>query len=225
MESGKGLSLYAEHYGLDRLIDYETEPVPDAVLVVDPEWRKLDSLIRSKNGQRHRLLARFGEFSIPGHPAESAVRAFEQRKGQLQEQIQLSGKEIETLKQQRKEAPHHVALKSLPEKDRFACLSKERKHFIDTITMIAYRAESIMASLLREHLARSDDARSLLRQVFQNEADLLPGEVTNALSVRLHHPTQAVHDEAVGKLCEEFNATRTVFPGTSLRLVFKLGSS
>jgi len=64
-------------------------------LVVNPEWRKLDSQIRSTNGQRHRWLAQFGEFTLSGHPTESAVRDFEQRKGQLQEQIQLSGKEIE----------------------------------------------------------------------------------------------------------------------------------
>ena len=214
-----------EHYGLDRLIDYKTEPVPDAVLVVNPAWRKLDSQIRSKHGQRHRLLARFGEFTIDGYPSESEIQQFEQRKGQLQEQIQLSSKEIETLKQQRKDTPHRVEVKSLPEQDRFARLSTERKHFIDSIKMIAYRAESSMASLLREHLARADDARSLLRQVFQNEADLLPDPAANTLTVRLHHLTQAAHDDAIGKLCEELNATQTVFPGTSLRLVFKLGSS
>ena len=90
--------------------------------------------------------------------------------------------------------------------------------------MIAYRAESSMASLLREHLARTDDARSLLRQVFQNEVDLLPDPAANTLTVRLHHLTQAAHDDALGKLCEELNATQTIFPGTSLRLVFKLGS-
>src|ERR1035441_435866 len=39
--------------------------------------------------------------------------------------------------------------------------------------MIAYRAETSMASLLREHMARGgDDARALLRQIFQSEADL-----------------------------------------------------
>jgi hypothetical protein len=214
-----------EHYGLDRLIDYGTEEVPDAVFVVNPEWRKLDSQIRSQNGQRHRLLARFGEFTISGNPHETQIQQFEQRKGQLQEQIELFDKEIETLKQQRKNTAHHVEVKALPEQDRFTRLSAERKHFIDTVKMIAYRAESSMASLLREHLARTDDARSLLRQVFQNEVDLLPDPAANTLTVRLHHLTQAAHDDAIGKLCEELNATETIFPGTSLRLVFKLGSS
>jgi hypothetical protein len=91
--------------------------------------------------------------------------------------------------------------------------------------MIAYRAESSLASLLREHLARSDDARALLRQIFLNEADLMPDLVANTLTVRLHHLTQAAHDQAIERLLIELNATQTLFPGTGLTLVFKLGSS
>ncbi len=35
----------------------------------------------------------------------------------------------------------------------------------------------------------------------------------------------ASSDQAIGKLCEEFNATKTRFPRTNLRLVLKLGST
>ena len=40
--------------------------------------------------------------------------------------------------------------------------------------MIACRAEMAMVVTLREKTARSDDARSLLRQICQTEVDLLP---------------------------------------------------
>ena len=102
----------------------------------------------------------------------------------------------------------------------------ERKHFIDTLKMIAYRAETSMASLLREHMARGgDDTRALLRQIFQTEADLTPDLAANTLTVRLHHLTQAAHDQAIEQLLADLNATQTVFPGTTLTLVFKLGSA
>ena len=123
------------------------------------EVRKLDSQIRSRNGQRNWLPARLGEF--------------DQSQGQVREQSWLSGKEIETLKQQRKDTFHHVAVKSVPEQDRFTRLSKKRKRSIATIKTIAWRAESSMASLLREHPARGGDAGSLPRQVFHDEADLV----------------------------------------------------
>ncbi len=91
--------------------------------------------------------------------------------------------------------------------------------------MIAYRAESSLVSLLREHLARSDDARTLARQIFETEADLLPDLNAKTLTVRIHHLTQSAHDEVLGKLCSALNETQTVFPGTDLTLSFKIGSS
>jgi hypothetical protein len=215
-----------EHYGLDHLIEYGTEPIPDAISVVNPAWRKLDGQIRSQAGRRHRMAAQFGALTLSEDPTESQVQGFQQRKGHLQEEIQVLDLEIDNLKQLRKKTEHHIPVKSLPEADRFTRLRTERKHFIDTLEMIAYRAETSMASLLREHMARSgDDARALLRQIFHTEADLTPDLAANTLTVSLHHLTQAAHDQALEKLLADLNDTQTVFPGTELVLVFKLGSS
>jgi hypothetical protein len=213
-----------EHYALDGLTEYGTEPVPDAIQVVNPEWRKLDGQIRSKIGQRHRQAAQFGALVLSEDPTDSEVQGFQQRKGYLREEIENLDRQIEQLKQSRKDTPHHIPVKLLPEEDRFTRLRTERKHFVDTIKMIAYRAESSMASLLREHIVRADDARALLRQIFDTEADLTPDLATNTLTVRLHHLTQAAHDQAIERLLAELNATHTIFPGTHLTLVFKLGS-
>jgi septal ring factor EnvC (AmiA/AmiB activator) len=215
-----------EHFGLDRLIEYGTEPVPDAISVVNPQWRKLDSQIRSQTGKRHRLAAQFGSLTLSEDPAESELDRFQQRKEQLREEIQVRDLEIDKLKVIRKATAHHVEVKELPEEDRFTRLRTERKHFIDTLKMIAYRAESSMASLLSEQMARGgDDARALLRQIFQTDADLTPDLAANTLTVRLHHLTQAAHDRAIEKLLEDLNATQTAFPGTQLTMVFKLGST
>jgi len=214
-----------EHYGLDRLVEYGTEPVPDAILVVNPEWRKLDSQIRSRTSQRYRLMAQFGGLALSEEPSESEFHGYQQQKGQLQEQIQHLDLEIDNLKQQRKQTTHHIPVKSLPEQDRFTRLRTERKHFVDTIKMIGYRAETSLASLLREHLARSDDARALLRQIFNNEVDLVPNSAASTLTVRLHHLAQAAHDQALAQLCATLNETEPVFPGTNLTLIVEIGSS
>ena len=130
---------------------------------------------------------------------------------------------LDQLKQQRKATPRHIPLQDLPESDRFTRLRTERKYFIDTIKMIAYRGETSMAAALREKLARFDDARALLRQIYNTEVDLIPDLNTKTLTVCLHHLTQASHDAAVRYLCEELTATRTTFPGTDLRLVYQVG--
>jgi hypothetical protein len=64
-----------EHYGLDRLVEYGTEPIPKTVRVVDPAWRKLDSQRRTLPGQRQRLLARFAALEFEGESSEALVSA------------------------------------------------------------------------------------------------------------------------------------------------------
>ena len=151
------------HSGLDHLLEHGTEAVPDAITVVPPEWRKLDSRIRSRKGQRRRLTAQGGALALSEDPNESEVERFHQRKGPLREEIQALDVEIGSLKQTRKSTLHHLPLHEAPEEDRFPRLRTERKHSTGTLRMIACRAESSLASLLREHLSRTDDARALLR--------------------------------------------------------------
>ena len=45
------------------------------------------------------------------------------------------------------------------------------------------------------------------------------------LTVGLHHLTQAAHDDAIRHLCEQLNATETIFPDTELKFVYQLGTS
>ncbi|MEA3275038.1 MAG: hypothetical protein U9Q81_07075, partial [Pseudomonadota bacterium] len=82
-----------------------------------------------------------------------------------------------------------------------------------------------MANCLREHLKRPDEARRLLCALYTTEADLLPDPEAGTLTVCLHHSANAATDQAIEQLCEELNATETVFPRTNLRLAFKLGAT
>jgi predicted RNase H-like nuclease (RuvC/YqgF family) len=178
----------------------------------------------SQGEKRRRQLALFGALDLPGL-ADQAVEDYQRKKASLQEAIEDLDRQMEQLKAQRKETPHHIAVKDLPESERFSRLLTERKHFIDTIKLIAYRAETSMASLLRDKLSRADDARALLRQIYDTEVDLIPDLENQTLTVRLHHLTQSAHDDAVRCLCDQLNATATIFPDTQLRLVYQLGAS
>jgi len=213
-----------QHYGLDRLAEYGTEPIPDPIQTVNPAWRTLDSEIRAQGEKRRRQLALFGTLGL-SELAEKEVDGYQQKKGQLQEDIEDLDRQIQQLKTQRKQTPHHIPVKELPESDRFSRLLTERKHFIDTIKLIAYRAETSMASILRDKLSRADDARALLRQIYDTEVDLIPDLENKTLTVRLHHLTHAAHDEVVRYLCDQLNATATIFPDTELKLIYQLGAS
>lgn len=85
---------------------------------------------------------------------------------------------------------------------------------IDTIKMVAYRAETAMAHTLKEKMARQDDARAMLRSIYTSEAGLLPDDKTKTLTVRIHNMASRIQDVAVAHLCAELNATETLYPGT-----------
>ena len=213
-----------QHYSLDRLVDYGTEPISDPIPVVNPTHRRLDGQVRSATGQLQRRLAQFAALTLDAPIEPERVEPFLVKKAALQEDIDLLQQKVQTLKAERKATPRHIPITDLPEPDRFRQLSTHSKHLIDTLKMVAYRAETAMANLLREHLARPDEARSLLQALYRTEADLLPDLTAKTLTVRLHPLANAASDAAIAKLCEELNATKTVFPRTDLCLVFTLGS-
>jgi hypothetical protein len=74
-------------------------------------------------------------------------------------------------------------------------------------------------------MTRHDDARSLLRAIYNTEADMVPDRDAKTLTIRLHPLANNSSDQAVRHLCEELNRTETVFPGTELRLIYELVSS
>ncbi len=213
-----------QHFSIDRLVDYQTGQPDETARVVNPAYRKLEQEVKSKAGKRSRNLAQFGALTLPADSEVRAVAAYEQAKGQLREEIELLEKDLATLKGQRKQTPKHVRWIDLPEAERFLPLAPTRKQFLDTIKMIAYRAETALAGLLREVMARSDDTRALLREIFAAEADLIPDEGAGTLTVRLHHLPTRASDEAARFLAEHLNTTETIYPGTNLRLVYKLVS-
>jgi prepilin-type processing-associated H-X9-DG protein len=213
-----------EHYGLDRLVDYATEAIPDTTKLVNPQYRRLDGQVRSKQGHLTRKLAAFSAMNLKGEIEPKKVAAFEQKKAELQEHIEGLTKELDELKKQRKAVKHHITIAELPEEERFKQLSTQSKHLIDTIKMVAYRAETAMAQMAREKLHREEDARSLLRALYSTEADLRPDENASTLTVRGPHQANHCADEVIRYLCMELNQTETIFPGTNLRLVYELVS-
>jgi len=214
-----------EHYGLDRLADYGTEEIPETLRVVNPDYRQLDGQVRRKAAVLGRKLAEFGGMNLNEEIAPKRIEQYQSKKAELQEEITHLQVETQRLKAKRKATERHIMFSQLSQEQRFKRLSTQTKHLIDTIKMLAYRAETSMVHLLREQMSRDDDARSLLRAIYGADADLIPDEENDTLTVRLHHLANLSADETLRHLCEELNATETRFPGTNLRLIYELVSS
>src|SRR5262249_41442788 len=155
-----------QSYNLDGLVDYGTDSIPETTMVVNPAYRTLDGQARKKVGLLNRKIAEFGALNLEGEIEAAKVEAFAQRKADLQEDIAQAQTELAEIKAQRKTTKRHIVFKELPEEARFDRLSTQSKHLVDTIKMIAYRAETAMAQMVRQKMARHDDARSLLRAIY-----------------------------------------------------------
>ncbi|MCP4398717.1 MAG: hypothetical protein GY801_15640 [bacterium] len=90
--------------------------------------------------------------------------------------------------------------------------------------MIAYRAETAISVFLRDSMERPDDARSLLRDIYTQDAGIIPDAEEKTLTVRLHHLTNRMSDHAARELASHLNDTETIYPGTDLRLRYELVS-
>ena len=214
-----------QHYNIDGLVDYCLEDIPDATPVVNPDYRQLDSEIRSINGKLNRRLAKFGSMNFETEIEPREVKAFEQKKAELLEEITDFQEKVDTLKSKRKETDKHTTIAELPEEERFSKLATQTKQLIDTVKMVAYRAETAMVNILRERMKRVDDARQLMVALYQSEADLLPDHQNNTLTVRLHRLANHSNDPAIENLCRELNETKTIFPGTDFEMIFEFGSN
>lgn len=218
------LKYMREHYALDRLVSYQIDQMDETTLVVNPLWRKLDREVRRLTAKLHSPLARFGAMTLAETIEPEAVEKFLKKKAKLQKEIQDMQTQLQQRKTERTSVVHHLPLGQLPEAERLDRLSCGSKDLVDTIKLVAYRAETAMAHVLRETLppGRKDEERRLLQSLYQNEADLIPDKTAGTLTVRLHYPANEMLARSVRKLCEELTATETVFPTTELRLVYEL---
>ena len=213
-----------QHFNLDAVAGREEEPVDETKAVVNPAYRKIESQVKSKAGKLGRKLREFAEITLSPIPPLEEMQEYEVQKGKLVEEIDLLKEDLAKLKEMRKATDRHIPVRDLPEADRFSVLAPQRKAFVDTIKMIAYRAETAMSVLLRDSMKRPDDARSLLRDIYTQDADIIPDEEEKTLTVRLHHLTNRMSDRAARQLARHLNDTETIYPGTDLRLRYELVS-
>jgi prepilin-type processing-associated H-X9-DG protein len=218
------LKYMRENHALDRLISHEFEQMDETTMVVNPAWRKLNAKLHRLKAKLQPALVRFGAMNLTDTIEPKVVEKFLHQKAKLRQEIEELQKEIQICKAQLAGVPRHVPIGQVAQADRFDRLSSGSKDLVDTIKLVAYRAETAMAQVLREALpqGRRGEERRLLQALYASEADLIPEPDAGIPRVRVHYPANAMLARAVAKLCEELTATETVFPTTKLRLVYEL---
>jgi hypothetical protein len=212
-----------EHFAIDLVNEYRTEEIPETKRpVVNPRWRELDRQKRSVKSKLTHRQARFAALTLHPESDEAAHAKWVKQKGELVEAIEQLEHEMAEINSQLKITPSHLEWDALPASEKFERLAPSRKQLVDTVKMIAYRAETAMASIVRESLTRTDDARSLLRDLFRSEADLMPDQEQQVLRAQVHQMSNPRANRAIAHLLEHLNAAEFIYPGTSLKLVYSI---
>ena len=88
--------------------------------------------------------------------------------------------------------------------------------------MIAYRAETSLAVLARAELSSPDEARSMVKALFNTGADLRPDAVRGELHVLLHPLAEPRLNRMAEAILNSLNETEFIYPGTKLQMVYRM---
>ena len=146
-----------------------------------------------------------------------------QKKAALLEEIQHIEHDLGVIKLKMKDTPHHITWEELEVDDTFQQLVPGRKHLLDSVKMIAYRAETAMTGLLTGSTIDIPAARRLLQSLFMTEADILPDPENKILQIRVHGASRPAANGALQSLFEKLNEAEIIYPGTDMRLIYVLG--
>jgi transposase-like protein len=204
-----------QHYDIDGLIEHGAESLPGTVLVVNPARRALEKKIASARSIERKLQAEWARLGL-------ANGADVQKKAEATEAIQVHQAQLAQLREQRKTTPKKVPISSLPEVERPTQLLPLNKMLSDTVKMIAYRAETALVGLLKQHLTKEDEARALIRELFVSSADIAPDDVAKTLTIRIHRMANPTHDKAIAALLEEITQQEFQHPETGAKMIFAL---
>ena len=202
-----------EQFNLDSLPSHDLAPLDPDAQVVNPVRRALEKTIRRVRSRLATARNRLAE-ALQQHHRDTATR--------LEADANALAAELDQLKQQRAHTLTHVRAGDLPEQDKLDALPVGGRLFLDLVRMIAYRAETRMMAPIITTQGKKPNARRLLRALLTSDANIIPVPAKGILCIQLLGLGSDACDRMLAPLVEELNATRTIYPGTDLRLVYEL---
>jgi len=215
-------------YDFDKMIEYGTEEIYENKEVVNPIYRQLSHKLKKEREKTVRLKAQL--FSLTEQNIEANLDATPNliiKMATLLEKIEQHEMEEQQIILQRSQVLARIKLKDMPDNRRYDKLKDESKMLMNIIKMICYRAETAVANELAANIPNvnaNDQKRMLVKQIIQNNADLIPDYQNKTLTVVLHSLSAPRFNDAAEKLAELLNQTETIFPGTDLQLKFKISA-
>jgi transposase len=205
------LKYMRQEFALDSLVEYgtiEDDPLRD---LPNPAWRVADKQYKKLRGRLRTLKARYAEEKLAGSEVPQELRD------------ELDALQVATDEQQaaRNALPARVTVAELDGDQKPVCLPARRKNLSDGLKMLAYQVESDLVRLVEPHYKRaSDEGRTLVSAALRTAGEIELGE--GELRLTLDPQSSPHRTRAISELCKQLNATETRFPGTELRIRYRI---
>lgn len=215
-----------KEYDLDRIVHYIVNKIDDSVKVVNPIYSKLTNSLQKV---REKLRRRKAELYMIIHEniTDNADKTAENMKKQIKIKDELKQFEYteNELIEERKGQEYKITVKEMGEKERYTKLDIESKLFQNIIKMICYRAETNFAMLLAiDYKKKINEMRALTKSLINAKVNIAPDEMNKTLTIELYSLATPRDNLAAENMCQLLNDTETIFPGTEMKLFYKIAT-
>lgn len=210
-----------EQFALDALVSYAIESDDPLRDVPNPKRREMERQVKAARHEVARLERAFGEAAADNEEASRpTMRGFKIANAAIGKELKVARARVEELRAQMLAQPRRVTAQEAAGEPP-ARLLREAKRLTDCVKMVAYQAESALVGLVAPFYSRhADEGRSLIASAMQLSGAM---EVTNGeLRVTLKPASSRSRTKAISALCDELNATETIYPGTRLRMRYAI---
>lgn len=216
-----------QDYDFDKMISFGVETIDMGKTVVNPQYRKATYQIKKMREKKQRIESKFYPLVEQAIDSElEIIPRITDKQMQYKQLLDQYSQEEDVMVMERKKLQPRIKLGQMPEEKRYNKLKTESKIFMNVIKMICYRAESAVASIISPYLANADkEKRMVVKQIIQANADVIPDYTNNILNVVLYSLSANRYNHAASELAELLNQTETTFPGTDLKMVFKISAN
>jgi len=214
-----------ESFGIDYLISNVKNSILNTYTIPNKDYTSVSKKHKSISAKLSNLKIKLANTEIKidrDELSEKRMKKHIAQKAEILDSIEIYKNESEAMKQQMKEIPKRIDVKDAKPESEILTTVNDRKQLMETIKIIGIRAETSMLNHITPYMSNPEEARSLMRSIYQSTADLKVDIQNKRLYVLLHHSNFAVVDNIIRKLCDTLNATQTIFPGSELALFYKL---
>ncbi len=189
--------------------------VNPALRTLDGECRTLRGKIAVENGRLADLTLEFKDMELGR--MEKWIEKESGIAGMIAD-IKNTLDEIRTTRRKNR----NITFDELPAEQKFERLNPTRKLALDTVRMIAYRAETAISAMAGTELSSPEDARSMVKAMFNTTVNLHPNTGCKKLRVVLHPLAETRLNKMAEAMLVHLNETKFIYPGTELQMVYEM---